>query len=165
MTCRNASSDTDKKIIFHRLLLLRNDSWIFFLKHSVFEITPEKTSGVSLSQNVNFKFQPPAKFPFLAKVVTFKVVHPLKAYYNTKFHGPTLLVQMLHPPQKFERPPFWNGCSYGIKHYGIEVTFNGMTSLNFIQFYHLVQNFMGGGHTDGVVISSAYFFPLEGEAG
>jgi len=24
-------------------------------------------------------------------------------------------VQVLHPPQEFERPPFWNGWSYGIK--------------------------------------------------
>jgi hypothetical protein len=24
-------------------------------------------------------------------------------------------VHVLHPPQKFERPPFWYGCSYGIK--------------------------------------------------
>jgi hypothetical protein len=38
-------------------------------------------------------------------------------------------VQVLHSPQKFERPPFWNGCSYGIKNYGVEVAFNGMTSL------------------------------------
>jgi hypothetical protein len=45
------------------------------------------------------------------------------------------LVQVLHPPQKSERPPFWNGYSYGIKNYGVEVT-NGMTSLlNFIKIY------------------------------
>jgi len=45
-------------------------------------------------------------------------------------------MQVLHPPQKFERPPFWNGWSYGIKNYGVEVTFNDMTSLlNFMKIY------------------------------
>jgi len=45
-------------------------------------------------------------------------------------------VEVLHPPQKFERTPFWNHCRYGIKGYGVEVTFNGMTSLhNFTQIY------------------------------
>jgi hypothetical protein len=43
-------------------------------------------------QDVDFKFQPPAMFPFSvfpAKVVTLKVVHPLKIYQNTTFYGPT----------------------------------------------------------------------------
>jgi hypothetical protein len=53
-------------------------------------------------------------------------------------------VQVLHPPQKFELPPFWNGRWYGIKKYGFEVTFNGMTYLlNFIKIYQLVQKFLG----------------------
>jgi len=70
---------------------------------------------------------------------------PLKIYQNTKFHGPTLTGASFNPPQKFERPPFWNGCSYGIKNYGVEVTFNGMTSLlNFIKIYQLVQKLIGG---------------------
>jgi hypothetical protein len=56
-----------------------------------------------------------------------------------------LLVQILHSPQKFERPPFWKGCSYGIKNH-VEVIFNGMNSLlNFIKVYQLVQKLMGGG--------------------
>jgi hypothetical protein len=42
---------------------------------------------------------------------------------------PCSLVQVLHPPLKFERPPFWNGYKYGIKKYGVEVTLNDMTSL------------------------------------
>jgi hypothetical protein len=46
----------------------------------------------------------------------------------------------------------------GLKKYGIEVTFNGMTSLlNFIKIYQLVQKLLGGGHTDrqtgGLMIS------------
>jgi hypothetical protein len=42
----------------------------------------------------------------------------------------------------------------GLKMYGFEVTFNGMTSLlNFIKIYQLVQKLLGGtqtedGHTD-----------------
>jgi hypothetical protein len=53
------------------------------------------------------------------------------------------LVQLLHPSQKFERPPFWNGCSYCIKNYGVEVAFYGTTSLlNFIKIYQLVHTLM-----------------------
>jgi hypothetical protein len=56
-------------------------------------------------------------------------------------------VQVLHTPQKFERPPFWNGLRYGIRKYGLEVTFNGMTSLlNFIKVYQLDQKLLGGTH-------------------
>jgi hypothetical protein len=55
------------------------------------------------------------------------------------------LVQVLHSPQKFERPPFWIGCSYSIKNYGIEVIFNAMTFLLiFIKIYQLVQKLIGG---------------------
>jgi hypothetical protein len=43
-----------------------------------------------MKQNVNFKYQPPAVFVFFVKMVFTKVVHPLKIYQNTKFHGPTL---------------------------------------------------------------------------
>jgi len=41
---------------------------------------------------VNFKFQPSAVFVFLVsrKNGVIKVVHPLKIYQDTKFHGPTL---------------------------------------------------------------------------
>jgi hypothetical protein len=40
-------------------------------------------------QNVNFKIQPPAMFPFFTSV-SLKVVHILKIYQNTIFHGPAL---------------------------------------------------------------------------
>jgi hypothetical protein len=36
------------------------------------------------------------------------------------------LVQVLHPPQKYEHTP---SCNYGIKNHGIEVTLNNVTSL------------------------------------
>jgi hypothetical protein len=80
---------------------------------------------------------------------------------------PRWLMQVLHPPQKFERPPFCNGWRYGVKRYGIEVTFNGMTSLlNFINIYHLVQKLLEedtqtDGRTDrqtGDLISLTFLF-------
>jgi hypothetical protein len=55
------------------------------------------------------------------------------------------LVQVLHLPQKFERPPFCNSYIYGIKNYGFEVISNGMTSLlNLLKNYQLVQKLIGG---------------------
>jgi hypothetical protein len=46
------------------------------------------------------------------------------------------MVEILHPPRKFERQLFCKGLCYGIKSCGIEVNFNGMTRLlNFIKMY------------------------------
>jgi hypothetical protein len=39
---------------------------------------------------LNFNLPPCSHASFSAKVVSVKVVHPLKIYQNTKFHGPTL---------------------------------------------------------------------------
>jgi hypothetical protein len=58
---------------------------------------------------------------------------------------------------------FFNGCSYGIKNYGVEVTFNGMTSLlNVIKIYQLVQKFKGWEEWErnNMVIPLADIFPL-----
>jgi hypothetical protein len=69
--------------------------------------------------------------------VLLKADHLLKICQNT-FDVPTLTGASVHPPEKFERTPFLNGCSYVIKNYGVEVTFSGMTSLlNFIKIYQL----------------------------
>jgi hypothetical protein len=74
------------------------------------------------------------------------------------------LVQVLRPPQKFERPPFCNGWRYGIKKYGFEVTFHGITSLlNSIWIYQSVQKLLGGTHRwtdrqDGDLISLTFLF-------
>jgi hypothetical protein len=47
-------------------------------------------------------------------------------------------VQVLRPPQKFERPPFWN-WGYWIKKYGEEITFSGtIFLLNFMKINRLV---------------------------
>jgi hypothetical protein len=64
------------------------------------------------------------------------------------------LMQVLHPPQKLERPPFWNGCSYGIINYGVQVISNGM---NFVQNLPIVDT---GRHKDRMVISLAYIFSI-----
>jgi hypothetical protein len=64
----------------------------------------------------------------------------------------------------FRSPPFWNCGSYMIKNFGIEVTFNGITSvLNFIKIFQLVQRLMegGGGQTHRMVISFTYISLLE----
>jgi hypothetical protein len=86
---------------------------------------------------------------------------------NTKFYSPTLSGASLHSPQKFEHPPFWNGCCYSIKNYGVDVIFNGMTSLlDFTKNYQFVQKSMGGADkTHRMVISLAYIFPLGREVG
>jgi hypothetical protein len=57
-----------------------------------------------------------------------KIVRRLKIYRHTKCHGPTL-----HPPQKFERQPFWNGWTCGVK-YGVVVAYT-----EFHKMYRLVQ--------------------------
>jgi hypothetical protein len=58
---------------------------------------------------------------------------------------PLSLLKFLHPLQKFERPPFWNGWSYGIKDNRVDVTFSGMTSqLNLTNFYQLIQMLLVG---------------------
>jgi hypothetical protein len=90
---------------------------------------------VSIKQNVNLKFQPPAIFTFFGfrKCTLIKSCSSFKDLSAHNSMVPRWLVQFLHPPQKFERPPFCNGWSYGIKTYGVEATFNSMISLlNFI---------------------------------
>jgi hypothetical protein len=68
------------------------------------------------------------------RMILLKVFRPLKIIKH--FIVPRRLVQILNPPQKFERQPFWNGWIYGIKKYGVEITFNATTSLlNLIKIY------------------------------
>jgi hypothetical protein len=80
------------------------------------------------------------------------------------------LVQVLHPPQKSEHPPFWNSCYYGIKNYGVEVTFNDINFLlSSIKIYQMVQKLIGRTDiqtdTGRMVISLAYIFPLGKKVG
>jgi hypothetical protein len=57
-----------------------------------------------------------------------------------KLNVPLWFVQVSHEPKQPKRPLFWNGWSYGIKKYGVEVIFNDMTFLlNFMVLYQLVQ--------------------------
>jgi hypothetical protein len=55
---------------------------------------------------------------------------------------------------------FFNGGSYGTKIYGIEVTFNGMTSLlSFIKIYYLMQKLIRGQtRRQGGDLISLHFF-------
>jgi hypothetical protein len=80
--------------------------------------------------------------------VRWTVTRKLCGYhgYTTQlFMFPRWLMQVLHPPQKFERPPFWNAWWYRIRKCVVEVTFNDMTSLlNFIRIYWLVQILLCG---------------------
>jgi hypothetical protein len=48
---------------------------------------------VSTKRTINFNIQTAAMFVFLflTKMVLLKVVHPLKVYQYSKFHGPTLI--------------------------------------------------------------------------
>jgi hypothetical protein len=105
---------------------------------------------VSTDQTMNFNMQTAAMFEFLCfwqKWSYFKLFIVWRSMSIQNCMVPRWLVQVLHPPQKFERPPFWNGWRYGIRKYGAEVTFNGMTSvLNFIKIYQLVQKVLGGTH-------------------
>jgi hypothetical protein len=67
-------------------------------------------------------------------------------------------VQVLHLLIGLNVLSFWNGYDYGIRNYGIEATFSGMTSLlNLIKIYQLVQKLVGG--TDRKVISLTNFAP------
>jgi hypothetical protein len=114
---------------------------------------------VSIKLNVNFKFQLPDMFVFLffRKSVCIKLFILWPSIRIQNFMVLPWLVQVLHPPQKFERPLFWNGWSYGIKNYGFEVTSNGMLSLlNFIKICQFIQEH---------VISLTYIFPLGREVG
>jgi hypothetical protein len=79
----------------------------------------------------------------MTKMVLLKVVQPLKIYQYTKFHGPTLNGESFASTSEVLTSTILEW--YGIKMYGIEVTFNGMTPLlNFIKIYQLVQKLLGG---------------------
>jgi hypothetical protein len=108
-------------------------------------ICPEcNGSGVaSIKQNTNFNLHhyECSYFWFLTKMASLIVVHPLKISMQ-HFMVPRWLVKVLHPTQKFEHPPFRNGRSYGIKSYGVEITFNSVASLlNLIKSTNVFRNY------------------------
>jgi hypothetical protein len=76
---------------------------------------------------------------------------------------PRWLVQVLHPPQEFETPPFWNSSNYWIKKHNFEATFNDMTSLlNFIKSSNWFKTYYGGHRHSGDAISLAFLFKESG---
>jgi hypothetical protein len=108
---------------------------------------------------LNFNRPPCSYFSFFAKVVLLKLFILWRSISIQNFMILWWLVQVLHPPQKFERPPYWYDCSYGIRNHGIEITYNGMTSLlSFIKRYQLVQKMMG---VDTDLISLHFSFRKE----
>jgi hypothetical protein len=85
---------------------------------------------VSTKQNMNFNIQTAAMFIFFVfdKNCLIKSCSSFEDLSVHKISWSHVDVQVLLPPQNFERPPFLNAWKYGIKKYGVEVTFNGMTS-------------------------------------
>jgi hypothetical protein len=82
-------------------------------------------------------------------MVLLKVAHPLKIYQYTKFHGPTLTGADFASTSEASLNVRHFGMveKYGIKKYGVAVTFNGIISLlNFIKIYQLVKKLLGGAH-------------------
>jgi hypothetical protein len=120
---------------------------------------------VSPKLTMNFNIQTAAMFVFVCfwqKWSYWKLFILWRSLCIQNFMAPRWLVQVLHPPQKFERSPSWNAWRYGIKKYDVEVTFNGMTFLlNFIKIYQFVQMLLWGTHTDrqaGDLISLTFLF-------
>jgi hypothetical protein len=95
---------------------------------------------------MNFKFQLPSTFVCLVfhKNCLIKIVYPIRSIRIQNFTSPRWLLQVLLPPRKFDRLQFLNNSSYGIENYGVEITFNGMTSLlTSKEIYLLVQKLLG----------------------
>jgi hypothetical protein len=53
-------------------------------------------------------------------------------------------VEVLHLTQKTERVSFWNGLSYGISKYDVEVTYGMASLLNVMKIYQMVQELLLG---------------------
>jgi hypothetical protein len=93
---------------------------------------------ISIKQNINFNIPPNSTFIFLVfhnngMVKICPSLDDLPSYNIFFSYRP---VQVFPPSQKSEWPLFLNGWNFGIKNYGIEVTFNDMISLlNFIKIY------------------------------
>jgi hypothetical protein len=123
---------------------------------------------VSIKEHMHFNFKPPPwSFFCCCKSGAIKVVYPLKIFSIQNFMVSLCLVTVLHPSQRFERPPFWNGWSYEVKNYGAEVTFSGTTSL-----LNIINNpLIGSKLTEGTGILTgrwshkSTFFPLGRKVG
>jgi hypothetical protein len=71
-------------------------------------------------------------------------VGSLKIYQQTKFYGSTSTGESFASTSELSSPSVWICLSYGIKYYGVEVTFSVMTSqLNFLNFTKLFGSFGG----------------------
>jgi hypothetical protein len=82
---------------------------------------------------------------FSQKFLLLKIIHPLKNYQHTEFHGPTLSGASFAFTSSTSA--IFNGRSYWIIINGVEVTFNGMTFLlTLLKIYELFQSFLGSTH-------------------
>lgn len=111
--------------------------------------------NVTVKQNINFNIYLPSRlyFCFFFTKIMLKVMYYLEMYLHTKVMVPHWVVQLFHTPQKIECCNFWMVTATGLRKYGVEVTFKGMTSLlNFINTSWFVKNYYGE-HTDRMVIS------------
>jgi hypothetical protein len=96
---------------------------------------------------LTFKRPPCSYSLFLTKMILLKVVHPLKIFQYTKFHGPMLTRASFVSTSEVWTSEIWNAWRYGIKKYGVDVIFNDMTYLlNLIKIYQLIQKLLGGTH-------------------
>jgi hypothetical protein len=65
---------------------------------------------------------------------SFSVITPYKISSKSTNQFKRYQGVYLHLPQKFKRPPLWNGCRYGIRKYGMEVNLNKISSNSTNQF-------------------------------
>jgi hypothetical protein len=132
--CRNIASKFRIIAIFISVVKQNNDSnktckYVHYIL--LYQSSCECNGSwlVSIKQRMNFNCNRPPTFVFL---VCHKNGLNIGCSYfeilpanNTSF-PPRWLVQVLHPCQKSERSPFWNGSSYVSM--ASRATFNGMTS-------------------------------------
>jgi hypothetical protein len=91
-------------------------SWSFTVQNFFFLSKFNGSWVVSIKQNVNFKFQPPAMFVFFAFLKRGLIKTCSFFWRSIRIQNLMMrlwLVNILHAPQEFKSPPFWNGCSCG----------------------------------------------------
>jgi hypothetical protein len=90
-----------------------------------------------------------------------KVAHPLKIYQHTKLNGPKLTGENVASTSKVQTSDILEWFKLRDKNYGVEVIFNGITSLlNFIQMYDRGNRYRREGD-----FVSLLFSPLERNIG
>jgi hypothetical protein len=96
---------------------------------------------ISIKQNTNFNFQPPSTFILgFQRKVLLKVVHHLKIYQHTVFHGPIFSDSSFVSTSEVRKFVILEWLKELDYNHRVEVTFNGMICLlNLIKTDQLVQ--------------------------